>query len=52
MKKSIYPGMLLFSANVIFAQDPAVYKLRLSCSLLDVPKNVTSFGFNPSIGIF
>jgi len=49
MKKSIYLGMLMFSANVLFAQDPAVYKLRLSYSLLDVPQNVSSVGNYPSM---
>ena len=49
MKKSIYLGMLMFSANVLFAQEPGVYKLRLSYSLLDIPQNVTSVGNYPSM---
>ncbi len=49
MKKSIYLGLLLFTASASFAQDPAVYKLRLSYSLLDVPQNLNSTGNYPSM---
>lgn len=49
MKKSIYLSLLLFSASQLFAQDPAVYKLRLSLSLLDVPQNLKSTGNFPSM---
>lgn len=49
MKKSIYLGILLFSASTLFAQDPAVYKLRLSYSLLDLPQNFNSVGNYPSM---
>lgn len=49
MKKSIYLGMLLISASTLFAQDPAVYKLRLSYSLLDVPQNLNSAVKYPSM---
>jgi len=49
MKKSICLGILLISASTLFAQDPAVYKLRLSYSLLDVPQNFKSNGNYPSM---
>ena len=49
MKKLIYLGIILLSANSSFAQDPAVYKLRLSWSLLDVPHNLNSSGKYPSM---
>ena len=49
MKKSICTGLLLFSASLLFAQDPAVYKLRLSYSLIDVPQNLNSTGNYPSM---
>ena len=49
MKKVIYLGILLLSANVLNAQEPAVYKLRLSYSLLDIPQNLNSAGRYPSM---
>lgn len=49
MKKSICTGLLLFSASLLFAQDPAVYKLRLSYSIIDVPQNLNSTGNYPSM---
>ena len=50
MKKLLfYSGMFLFSANVLYAQEPAEYKLRLSYSLLDIPQNFNSDGNYPSM---
>jgi hypothetical protein len=49
MKKTVYLGILLLSANLMMAQEPEVYKLRLSYSLLDVPQNLNSSGRYPSM---
>ena len=49
MKKSIYLGIFLLAANFLNGQDPAVYKLRLSYSLLDAPQNFNSGGNYPSM---
>lgn len=49
MIKLIFVGALLLSANLLFGQNPEVYKLRLSYSLLDVPQNLNSAGRYPSM---
>ena len=49
IKKSFYLGILLLSASNLFAQDTAVYKLRLSYSILDVPQNFNSVGKYPTM---
>ena len=49
MKKLIFAGTLLLSANILLGQNPEVYKLRLSYSLLDVPQNLNSAGRYPSM---
>lgn len=49
MKKSIYLGIFLLATNFLSGQEPAVYKLRLSYSLLDVPQNFNSVGNYPSM---
>ena len=49
MKKLIFVGALLLSANLLFGQNPEAYKLRLSYSLLDVPQNLNSSGRYPSM---
>ncbi len=49
MAKSIYLVIFLFSADVLFAQDPVTYKLRLSYSFLDIPQNLKPAGKYPSM---
>lgn len=49
MRKVVYLGILLLSANLLLAQEPEVYKLRLSYSLLDVPLNLSSAARYPSM---
>ena len=49
MKKLIYLGIILLSANSLSAQDPAAYKLRLSYSFFDSPQNLNSAGRYPSM---
>jgi hypothetical protein len=49
MKKLIFVVTLLLSANLLFGQNPEIFKLRLSYSLLDVPQNLNSSGRYPSM---
>jgi len=49
MAKSIYLVIFLFSADLLFAQDPGSSKLRLSYSFLDIPQNLKTAGNYPSM---